>query len=152
MGRKRRILENILLEDLQECSAMRRIVDDDKEFLIRMRAHVEGTTSVLRAVPISGGTKDKIGEAVANIDALEARIAKREAAYTGHLLAVENIIGQLLDDRHLRIIRLYYIEGKTMDEVAVSESYSRSRCYDFLNEALETLGIDKVRTKSDDEV
>ena len=146
------MLEQITLEDLQNCSAMSRIMDDDREFLIRMRARVEGTTSAIRPVVVASGVSDKIGNAIANIDALERRIADRAVAYTAHVLAVDTAIGVLLDDRLLGVVRAYYIDGLTMDEVAENNSYSRSRCYDFLNEALEALGIEKVRTKSDGDV
>ena len=104
----------ITLDDLHLCAAMRRSIDGDRDFMIRMQ------TSGL-PVPRT----------------LKQDIAARKAAYSAHVHAVENIIGQLLDGRHLRIMRLYFIEGKTMTETATASGHSRARCHELLHEALE---------------
>ena len=97
-------------------------IDSEIEQARRMRELASSVSSSCGGG--SGGTSDKVGNAVAKLVDLENRINADIDKLVAIKHEIEDVISCVEDERLQTLLRLRYINGKTWEQIAVSMSYS----------------------------
>lgn len=86
----------------------------------------------------SGGTNTRLEGQIERRDELIALYQEKESELTDAILEIEGAI-ELLPSRDRALMRLYYIEGLTWEQVAVEMNYSWRQVHRIHGEALEKI-------------
>lgn len=135
-------------ETLERCFDTMKLSESIWERMQKLRSRTEGTTPSYSTQPHGGGTSDKVGDGVAELDKLLTQF-EREVDVYARLAADVNEAIQMLEDPKLRnLMGLRYLDGLPWDEVADRIGYSVQRCYELHNLALLAMGL-KVQSQSE---
>ena len=133
---------------LEQCRKAARLAESTWERMQRIRSRAESTTQGYGSTGGGGGSPDKVGNAVADLDELLNRFDEQTADYAELALDVDAAIWTLDDSRHRLVMGLRYLDGLNWPEVAARASYAISHCYDLHKEALALLGIESTKDQS----
>lgn len=115
------------------------------EALKELIQRVEATRYDLRAqnldgMPRGGSTpSSSVEDNVIKYDALLGKYEKKKADLVAALLEIEEAMDSLSDPLQRAVVRHYYAEGMTWEEVCVAINYSRSQTHRIHAAALEAL-------------
>lgn len=98
-----------------------RLMDEIKSW----RSLAERVSPTLSGMPAGGGGPGRMISAVEHINALEAELAEQLAERVATRREIGQAIGRVPDERLARLLRLRYIEGFTLERIAVEMHY----CY-----------------------
>lgn len=112
----------------------------EKDDLERKVAALEYGTGGLRldGMPRSGKISDPTGSQAIDHTQVRDLYRQKAAELDKAILEVENAI-EVLEPRERTLIRLYYCDGLTWEEVCVAMSYSWRQVHRFHKQALEKL-------------
>jgi DNA-directed RNA polymerase specialized sigma24 family protein len=101
-------------------------------------------TQKMDGMPRGGsGDSSRVEEAVIRHDELLERYRAKVAELSAALAEIENAI-EVLEPRERTLIRLYYAQGLTWEEVCVAMSYSWKQIHRIHGAALEALKSEKA--------
>lgn len=103
------------------------------------------STPNLEGMPRSQGNGSTVENLVARKDAIERKYEAKVAELTAELEAIEEAI-EVLEPRERTLIRLYYIQGLTWEQVCVEMTYSWRQVHRIHGMALEKLKTNKEET------
>lgn len=136
----------LTIDDMENCASLAREVNDIRERLARIHSNLERTTPVLREQPGSGAQpKDKLCEGIVLLDTVERMYAKKISKHLSRVVWIEKAMDTLTLPMQRSIVRLYYIDGLTWDELADKVHYSVKQCQRMRDRALQTMGVDLKR-------
>lgn len=116
----------------QERDKLKRLIDE-------LELNIYGpSTSNLDGLPKSHGGGSAVENKVAQKDQIERKYEAKVAELTAELEVIEQSI-EVLEPRERTLIRLYYIQGLTWEQVCVEMSYSWMQIHRIHGKALERL-------------
>lgn len=127
-------------EQLREYRALKKERDDIERRLKEMEAEEPAPrTSRLDGMPRGGSGESYVLEAkMDREDELRKLYHEKKAQLDAQLLEIEKAI-ESLESTERTILRLYYIDGLTWEEVAVAAGYSWSQTHRYHAKALQKL-------------
>lgn len=126
-------------ERLRAYRDLRQERDKLKKLIEELDANLYGpTTPNLDGLPRSHGGASAVESLVAQKDQIERKYLAKVAELTAELETIERAI-EVLEPRERTLIRLYYIEGLTWEQVCVEMSYSWRQVHRIHGMALERL-------------
>ena len=128
-------------DDLKICRALVLEADDIRHRLDVLKAQIEGKSPFLSWAPGGTGTVDNTGRAVCNIDTLERLWGERIAMALLHVTMVEEALWDIPKPEARMVMRLYYIDGLTWEQVEAEAHYGQRQCRRLRDYALVVLGI-----------
>lgn len=133
-------------KQLKDYRALKKERDDIERRLKEMEAEVPAPrTARLDGMPRSGHSENYVLEAkMDREDELRKLYAEKKAQLNAQLLQIEKAI-EVLESTERTILRLYYIDGLTWEEVAVAAGYSWSQTHRYHARALQKLrGVEEA--------
>lgn len=127
-----------IMDELRNIKALRADIEALQNRRARLWASMEGLSPRPRQGSRGTAVRDRMATAVARLEELDCLILERIVAAESRALEIESIIDALPGIQR-RIIRLYYIDGLTWEEVAKVEHYSSRRCQQIHDIARATL-------------
>lgn len=106
------------------------------EELAALRTKVESTTLALNPDKVQGGRGNSNEDLMVRMIDLEHEMNAAIDDYIDRKRMAMQLIDQLADDRHIDLLYLYYLQGKTWPEVAVAMGYSWRHLHRLHGEAL----------------
>lgn len=126
-------------ERLRAYRDLRQERDKLKKLIEELALNLYGPSSPnLDGMPRSHGGGSATENLVAQKDQIERKYEAKVAELTAELEAIEQSI-EVLEPRERTLIRLYYIEGLTWEQVCVEMSYSWMQIHRIHGKALERL-------------
>lgn len=129
-------------QELKEYYWIRRNITKSEHRLMELEAAAIKITTQLKkkhdAIVGRGNTSDKVGNAVADIEAAREKLAEQILASYAVLAEIEKAIG-VLPARECYLIRARYIELLSWEQIAVDMNYSWQWVHKIHSSALEML-------------
>lgn len=115
-------------------------MDSALEMLSRADAARMGVTSAVGAIPMGGGQRDKMLQALVNMEEAVDRIREIAARFSEEAGAVESLVTgvQRADPQAGRLLRMIYLKGMSPTDAAGECGCSRGTVYAALKRGLDT--------------
>ncbi|MCO1599766.1 hypothetical protein [Desulfosporosinus nitroreducens] len=134
--------DRVTKQELREYYWIRRNITKQEYKLMELGAAATKITTQLKnkhdAIVGKGNTSDKVGDAVADIEAARKKLAEQIAESTKVLMKIEEAI-KALPARECYLIRTRYIELLSWEQIAVDMNYSWQHIHKIHAEALRLL-------------
>ena len=127
--------------DLLDCRVLVQEANDLRYRLGVLRAQADGVCSALAWSPHGTKTADHTGDVVCNMDKIERLLVDKVVKILAHIQRVEEAIHKLSKPEARIIMRLYYIDGYTWEQVEEKAHFSRRQCIRLRDYALVAMGI-----------
>jgi len=117
-----------------------------QEELERWQARAEGLSSAASEAPARGSGEDRLQSAVDRIVEIRQKLQADLVELTDRRLRIRAAVGAVQDELLRAILELYYIDGKSWDEIAREKGYTVRRIQQLHGDALAALDLEKVKS------
>ena len=126
--------------DLQEYQWYQKKIQQLEDRLLELETRATKITTTLSDMPRGGGTRDKIGDVVAEIVAVQDKINEELVTSYKILDRIESMIASL-PQREQFLMRARYLEGKSWEIICVEMNYEWAQVHRLHAEALKEVSV-----------
>lgn len=114
-------------------------LDSAMDMLAKADATRMSISSSIGALSLGGDQKNKMLQALVNMDEAVDRIRELSTRFKGEMEKVEGLVASIQEaDQHAgRMIRMVYLKGMTPSEIADEDGCSRSKVYTGIKRGLD---------------
>ncbi len=138
----------ILYEDLKNCAAIAREKQHLSDMIESLNSEIERCTAAWKQVVVqSASPEDRMGDDIIKLIELKELWGGKVAAFSDHVLTIEESIEGIPDPLQRQVLRMRYVEGKTFSDISDETHYTVDWLKKVQRKGLDALEIDKVYTQ-----